>query len=537
MKKQDFIKGSVILMISAAAAKVLGALFKIPLTNMLGGVGMSYFSCAYSLFLPVYALTATGLSSAAARMTAQSAALGMYRNIRRIRRVALGLFSAAGAVGSCAVLLLAGPFSRFSGSPQAWLAVAMIAPAVLLGCVTAVERGICEGLSNMYPTALSQVAEGIVKAAAGLFLCSYVMKNSGRFIALFPGMTDVRALAAAAGILGVTLSSLGAMLFFAVMRLFVPTVPEGGESALMSRKNIARELLSACLPVGISAVVTDMTSLIDMWTMIGCIPHSAAAPAGVSPAEVPHFIYGSYAGIALTVFNLVPSVTNMLGKGILPHVTAAWAAGDRSALRKSTSQALLAALVISVPAAVGMAVLSRELLTFLFPRQSDEAEVCVGALRLLMPGMVCLCGTFPVFSMLQAVGNPSAPLKIMLGMAVMKLAGDLALVPVFGAEGAAAATSVCYAAAFATALTVYLKALGTGLPAAPFLWVLYAGAMCGGAAYTVSCACRGLPLLLRLALPAAAGGAVYLGCIAVSGKVSRRPSRKAKKLPGGSFPY
>ena len=52
MKKQNFIKASVILMASAVAAKVLGAVFKIPLTNMLGGVGMSYFGCAYSIFMP-----------------------------------------------------------------------------------------------------------------------------------------------------------------------------------------------------------------------------------------------------------------------------------------------------------------------------------------------------------------------------------------------------------------------------------------------------------------------------------------------------
>lgn len=52
MKNQSFLKGSVILIASAVIAKAIGALFKIPLTNMLGGVGMSYFSCAYGLFLP-----------------------------------------------------------------------------------------------------------------------------------------------------------------------------------------------------------------------------------------------------------------------------------------------------------------------------------------------------------------------------------------------------------------------------------------------------------------------------------------------------
>ena len=146
-------------MVSAVVAKVLGAVFKIPLTNVLGGIGMSYFSCAYSLFMPVYALTVTGLSSAVARMTAQSAASGMYRNALKVRRIALLLFSGAGLMGSLLILLLAKPFSIYSvSSPEASAAVMMIAPAVFFGCITAVERGYYEGMSNMYPTAFSQVA-------------------------------------------------------------------------------------------------------------------------------------------------------------------------------------------------------------------------------------------------------------------------------------------------------------------------------------------------------------------------------------------
>jgi len=114
VKKQNFLKGSLILMASAAAAKLLGALFKIPLTNLLGGVGMSYFSCAYSIFMPVYALTVTGISSAVARMTAQSTALGMHRNASRVRTTALLFFSLAGLAGSVLTALLAKPFCVYA---------------------------------------------------------------------------------------------------------------------------------------------------------------------------------------------------------------------------------------------------------------------------------------------------------------------------------------------------------------------------------------------------------------------------------------
>ena len=74
-RKQSFWKGSALLLASAMIAKLLGACFKIPLTNVLGGTGMGYFSTAYGLLLPVYALSVTGLSAAVAQTVSRAAAL------------------------------------------------------------------------------------------------------------------------------------------------------------------------------------------------------------------------------------------------------------------------------------------------------------------------------------------------------------------------------------------------------------------------------------------------------------------------------
>ncbi len=515
MKKQTFLKGSVILMASAVAAKLLGALFRIPLTNMLGGVGMSCFSCAYSLFMPVYALIVTGISSAVARMTASSAALGMYANTRRIRRVALIIFTAAGLPAGALMAALAVPFSVYSvGSTDAAAAVAMIAPAVVFSCITAVERGYYEGLSNMYPTAVSQVVEGIVKASAGLWLCGYVTENGEQLAGYFPWIGDVRALAAAAGILGVTLSTVGAALYFAVLRLFTKP-PENAEKALESRREIARQLVREALPVGAGAVVTNLSALIDMWTIIGLISRSGAYTGrfeGVADGEVPQFVYGSFSGIALTVFNLVPSVTNMLGKGALTCIASAKGCGSPEALRRSSTQALLTAAVIAVPAAVGLGVMAPEVLELLFSRQSDEVGVCISSLRLLMPAMLCLCMSYPLFSMLQAVGRASAPLKIMLAGTAVKLVGNLLLIPFIGVDGAAVSTSVSYAFILAASLRCYFRETGAVPDKLPFLGVLYAGAMCGGAAYVAEDFFGESPAA-RLAAAAIAGGGVYFAVL------------------------
>ena len=515
MKKQNFIKGSVILMLSAAAAKVLGAVFKIPLTNLLGGVGMSYFSCAYSIFLPVYAFSVTGLSTAVAAMTAKSSALGMYENIRRIRRTALILFSLVGIAGSLLIFLLAKPFSLISsGSGEAALAVAMIAPSVFFGCITAVERGYYEGMGNMYPTAFSQVAEGIIRVGAGLLFCGYVNSHGTELMQYFPYITDVRALAAAAGIAGVTLSSFGGVLFLAVINIFSGKKKISGEVHVAPHKEIAGELIKTAFPIGAGSVVTNLTAIVDMATIIGCIGifgYRGTVPCGVAEADIPRFVYGSFTGIALTVFNLIPSVTNMLGKGVLPCIASAWAAGDKDELRRGTSQAMLTAAVIAVPSAVGIGVLSPQILRILFARQSDEAELCISALRWLMPGMVCLCMSFPVFAMLQGIGKSSSPLKIMLVGTAVKTAGNAAFIPFMGIDGASLSTTLCYAVILGLSLYTYLKAADISVSPAQFFAVGYAGVLCGAAAYLGADICSRTAGDISSAIAAtAAGGAVYL---------------------------
>ncbi|MCM1507844.1 MAG: polysaccharide biosynthesis C-terminal domain-containing protein [Ruminococcus flavefaciens] len=526
MKKQNFLKGSLILMMSAVTAKALGALFKIPLTNLLGGVGMSYFSCAYSIFMPVYALTVTGLSSAVARMTAQSIALGMYTNAKKVRSTALMIFSAVGLAGSIITFVL----SVITGSsPESSLSVTMIAPSVFFGCIMSVERGYYEGMSNMYPTAVSQVIEGIVKVVAGLMLCGYVTEHINEITVYFPDI-DPRAVSASAGVLGVTLSSAGAVVFFIFMRIFGKKFHADGEQTVMSRKDISRELMVNAVPAGISAVVTNLTALIDMWTVIGCISYfgsRVSIPDSIAENEIPHFIYGSFAGIALTVFNLVPSVTNMLGKGVLPCITEAWESHDIKSLSENTMQALITSAVIAVPSAFGIAVLAPEILGFLFPKQPDEVSICINSLRLLMPGMVCLCISFPLFSMLQAIGKASLPLKIMLFGTVIKFAGNITLIPLMSVDGASLSTSLCYAVILAVSVKLYVKYSGISMKLMPFAVIFYAGAMCAGSAYLACDMARryGLGRFGVLAVSVAVGGLVYMLVIAVCGSCLKRIKR------------
>ena len=68
-KKQSVLNGAVILMVAVVSVKVIGALFKMPLTDMLGTVGRGYFQSAYEIYTPIFAISMAGLPVAVSRHT------------------------------------------------------------------------------------------------------------------------------------------------------------------------------------------------------------------------------------------------------------------------------------------------------------------------------------------------------------------------------------------------------------------------------------------------------------------------------------
>ncbi|MGN0592541.1 MAG: polysaccharide biosynthesis C-terminal domain-containing protein [Ruminococcus sp.] len=528
LKKQTFFKGSVILMISAAVAKVFGALFKIPLTNLLGGIGMGYFSCAYGLFLPIYALSVTGLSAAVAKTVAQDAAWGNWRNVRRIRRTARILFAGLGALLTVVIWVTARPFALYAaGDGNAYYAVLMIAPSAFLGCMSAVERGYYEGLQNMYPTAMSQAVESAAKVVIGLALSSWVMAHEQQVLFYFPSGTQILSVAAAAAVLGVTLSSGAGLLYFLVRNLFGDGIRKKelcSSGKTDSFRKITKELLRVMIPVALGSIATTLTSIIDLCTVIRCFsyaqehhPDALAQRFGSMAAEAsfPAFVYGAFTGMALTVFNLVPSVTNMFGRSALPCAARAWAKGRREPLREQVRSVTLATGLLAIPSGIGLFLLADPVMQVLYSGHMQETVVAAEALRALVPGMVFLCMTTPLFSILQGIGRADLPVKLMLCGVLVKLAGNLLLIPipVTSVSGAGIATSLCYALMLVLAVHHLRKELGGKLGLLRGLVpVLYASCMSGAAAYLLASVLRSQETIVRLAA-AIAGAVVMYGLV------------------------
>ncbi len=495
MKKQSFLFGSILLMISAVLVKIIGAVFKIPLTVMLGGTAMGYFSCAYGIFLPIYAVLGNGLGAAVSNLTAQSAASNDFDGIKRIKKASLLYFG----VPSLALSFLIVYFSKFLAnnllrSPQSQIAIAAIAPCVFFACVSSVLRGHHEGLQNMYPTAVSQICEALAKLCIGLFAALAAMKYYVEISAHLNLCADKHSLAAAFAIGGVSFSTM----FGAISLLIFKSTPNTAKSNKTSQAEAplcktAANIAQIMLPIALSALVTNLTSLIDLFTvnriLEKCILKNAEYFStrygflkNLSPNEAANFIFGSFSGLALTVFNLVPSVTGMLSKSVLSASSRSFAAGDRKALQENCDKAISLTSLLAAPSAFGIALMSRQILLLLYSSRPDEISASHTALSYLGLSVIFLCLSAPIFSILQATSNAMVPVKIMLVGVFAKLIGNLIFLKFnqTAIYGAAISTLLCYVLIFVmSAISLKRKCkISINIKQNVFPFV-FSGAICG----------------------------------------------------------
>jgi stage V sporulation protein B len=329
------------------------------------------------------------------------------------------------------------------------------------------------------------------------------------------------ALAAAAAIFGVSLSSLAGTLYLAVLSLFSKKARSADETFEKTR-TVAKALIATAIPISLASLVINLTNLIDITAVIPALeaavsrditPFMPIIAAGIPREEIPQFIFGSFMGLAVTVMSLIPSFTNMFGKGILPPFTAAIAAKNYDSVKKQAEGLLYTVSVIALPCGLGISALSLPILEFLFPAR--PAETAAAALPLVFLGIsvIFLSVSSAIFSAFQAAGKTMLPVKLMCAGVAVKLAGNLLLVPIpeINITGAALSTLFCYALIFVLSLIYFAKI--TTVSMKKILSIIFYPAFCGVlcAVSAVLCynALGGMRDVIRLFMSIAAAGVIY----------------------------
>ncbi len=548
---KKYLKNTAILFASMTITKIIGAVFKIPLANVLGGTGMGYFSTAYGLYSPVFALTAAGIPTVLMRLTAQNIAAGRPANADKIRRTALVLFALVGIAGTLTVALFAPFFAEhIACSPESTPAVVAISPAVMLCCIASVIRGYYEGHSDVVPSAKAAVAEAVSRAALGLAL-SYgvVFYAKSRFNAgldLFgktyadytSAYNAVLPYAAAGAVCAVSFSELCGLLSLIISDRRRRTAPKPEKTPKDSRRNICSSLIKEIIPVAASALVMNFVSFVDLMTVprtlkalfVSNSGYFSARLAEILPSAggidgLPNFMYGSYTGIAMTMFMLIPSFAGMTEKTSIPEIAAAWQQRDLDNTVKSCCTLFRASAVIGFPACIGAAVLAEPLLSMLYSGRAAEVSVCSGAFAVLCTGGLFMIVASAMFGVFQAIGKAHIPLVLMCFSVALKaiLNPVLMSVPQLNICGAALATSACYIMVALTGSVILRRELRGKISVfscvcRPLISSLFCG-IAAGIAYNVLKYSAGMPLNVIIAV---LSGAFVYGISLIPTVVFRR---------------
>ncbi|MBE6760223.1 MAG: polysaccharide biosynthesis protein [Ruminococcaceae bacterium] len=525
-KQQTLVEGALILTVGIALVKIIGALFKIPLGNIIGESGMGYYYSAYNLYLPFYTLAVAGFPVALARQVAENITLGRYKDVKKINTIVQRIFLITGSISFIAMVAV-GFFLTTSSSSifdsNAIYAILAMSPSVLFCCLMSGYRGYYEGMRNMIPTAASQVIEAVGKLVIGLVTAIAVVKiGEHKFLSEFSSAgglagagtrsvmvygRECRSLdealnasypyAAACALLGITL---GSALSLAYLMYRYKRYGSGiSEEQLASSpepratRDIVKAFLLIGIPIALGVLAQNLTQLIDSLTIQGQIKSLGAANmrsiygtamSGVTDEGIPNFLWGVY-NYGITLYNLVPYLTQGFAVGAIPALAAAWVAKDREKVREGANSVLKLGVLLAFPAGCGIFALAPEILQLLYPGTS-AAEICPPMLRVL--GIMAMFGAMaaPVNSMLQAVGKQMTPVKLMVIGAVIKLILNYVLVGTesINIKGAPYGSLVFYIFTVVGGLYVLCRTTKISLDImSTFIKPFIASALCGLAAW------------------------------------------------------
>ena len=500
-QEKSFQRGALLLLCSAVIVKLIGALFKIPLSSKycLGDLGFGYFSSAYDLFTPFYALAMAGLPVAVSKTVSEYLAKGRYGEVRQMLKVSRRVYLAAGLICFLCLSAIIYPFSKLTDSTGAGIySLFAMTPSVVFCCLMSSYRGYYQGLNNMLPTAVSEHLEALCKLVLGFGFGFFTVKITG----------DV-AFGAAAAILGITVGTAVSTLY---LKLYYRLKGDGispdklSGSPILGGRSAAKALILIAVPVALASLAGNIALIIDALTVrrqlsaldegsfniiremyaYSVADYNKTAVLPITNGQLSALLYG-IRGKAYTLFNLVPTLTTVIGVSAVPVIAGLNAEKDYKALNRNLNSALKLVSLISLPAGIGLFVASDRIMELLY---DSAASVEIGAPLLKIFGIAAVFAgiSIPLTGILQAMGKQkTALINIGAGAAVKLIIGMLTVaVPEINVNGAALGTLACYAVIFVLHTAVLLKSKEVTLDIKTvFLKPLVAALLCGVVAQMV----------------------------------------------------
>ena len=440
-KQSSYLKGASILTATVAITKIIGAIYKIPLYNLLGDEGTAHFQVTYTIYNLLLTISTAGIPVALARLISAARALNRPNQVKRYYSVGYWAFTLVGLIGGICMFVFAQPLANLMGDPEVAGGVRALAPAVFFACLVSVYRGYSQGHNDMLPTAISQILEVVCKLVFGLAIAWYISSAGYGSAAVSAG-----------AIVGVTVGLGLAVPILAIQRRkMARKIASNVETDVpMPITPTFWQLMRVSIPIMLGASVLNVITLIDTKLVLSRLQTGAGFLY-----EEAKVLYGVYSK-ALTLFNLPAAIITPISVAVVPVIAAAIARKREGEARGVMESCMKLTNLIAMPASVGLCVLAYPIFQVLYPGSNENGPALLAILSI---ASFFGCAYIITSAILQASGFEKVSLISLPVGGVIMIVLDYVLVGTRSINilGSPIGTLICYGVI--TLINVFVMAL------------------------------------------------------------------------------
>lgn len=424
----NFIIQGSILAAAGIIVRLIGMVYRIPLAKIIGNEGNGYYTAAYSIYAILLIVSSYSLPVAVSKMIAVKIGRGEYLNSVRILKAALFYATVVGSIGAGVLWFGADIISgNLLKMPYTMPALKTLAPTIWIMAYLGVLRGYFQGIGTMMPTAVSQIFEQIVNAVISIVAATSLFKAGLAANLVHDGTEFSYAFGAAGGTVGTGAGAVAAVLFLLfILMSYRPVMRRqmrrDQTGRLEGYGKISLMLLITVLPVLISSTVYNISTVIDngiysnIMTVVLGRGEEVAATWG---------ILGKYQ----LLFNIPVAIANALSSSLIPSLSRAVADRKKSQVISRITSAIRFSMIIAIPAAVGLTVLSGPINNLLFSGEDNSMLIhmtMAGSLAVVFFSLSTVSN-----AILQGINRMNVPIRNALISLVLHIIALLVFLLVF----------------------------------------------------------------------------------------------------------
>lgn len=521
------VRNASFLMMATLISRVIGLLYKSPLSTVVGNVGMGYFGYANNVYVILLLVSSYSIPMAVSKVISERLALKQFRNAQKVFHGALIYASVVGGAAALVALFL-GKYLLPVNQQEALLALRMLAPTIFLSAILGVFRGFFQAHNTMLPTSMSQIIEQIAHAIVSVGAAWLLIRSFGT------DDTSKAIYGAAGGTLGTGAGVAVGLLFMIVVyamnrKAILKKVKKDKHEREESMGSVLKLIFMMVTPIIFNTFVYNASSYLDSKIFSDILALKKMNSAAVSGQ------WGEYSNYYISMINIPLALSSATSSAMMPEISSRYITKDYEGANRKINEGVQLTMFLCIPAAVGLSVLAFPIMKLLFPKSSDLSGMllAIGSVSVIFSALSTITN-----GVLQAIGQAKIPLRnsaISLVLNVITVTLGSYFAPQFGVFNVLLASivfAVCMCVLNALSLKKYLghkndfvngygkpllASVGMGLVA----WIVYYGMYIF---VPIKILCLGVSVILAVL--------VYMILYVI---VTKATKEQMRKLPMGNY--